>query len=141
VSSAAVAAARHRGAPAARISVFAEVPGAGLWATAILLDGNIGIGGDPAALLARVHRLLAPGGVALVEVDPPGVKAGRVHAHVEHAGRVGPRFVWARVGPAEIRDLAFASGFVVAELWRQAGRWFAQLDRCDRRQASRPRRP
>ena len=35
-------------------------------ATALLLDGNIGIGGDPGALLRRVADLLTPGGAVLV---------------------------------------------------------------------------
>ncbi len=129
VSVAAVAAATRRGAKALHASVFDDVPGSGQWATALLLDGNIGIGGDPALLLARVHALLAPGGSALVELDAPGVKAGRFHAHVEHAGRVGPRFAWARVGPAQIPKLAAATEFDVNDLWDEAGRWFAHLGR------------
>ena len=109
--------------------MFADVPGAGDWATALLLDGNIGIGGDPVVLLTRVDALLTPGGIALVELDPPGVKAGRFHAHVEHAGGVGSRFPWARVGPDQIGELAPCSGFGIAALWDEAGRWFVQLDR------------
>jgi SAM-dependent methyltransferase len=139
VSAAAVAAATRRGAPAVRVSVFDDVLSAGGWATAVLLDGNIGIGGDPAALLARVHQLLAPGGAALVELDPPDLPAGRFHAHVEYAGRVGPRFPWARVGPAQIDELAANSRFEMAELRNEAGRWFARLDRVGGRSASRKR--
>jgi SAM-dependent methyltransferase len=139
VSAAAVAAATRRGATAARVSVFGDVPSAGRWATALLLDGNIGIGGDPAALLARVHQLLAPRGAALVELDPPEMPAGRFHAYVEHAGRVGPRFPWARVGPAQIHELATSSRFEMAELRNEAGRWFARLDRLGRRSESRKR--
>ena len=36
--------------------VFGAVPGAGRWRTILLLDGNIGIGGAPAALLRRAAR-------------------------------------------------------------------------------------
>lgn len=129
VSGAAVRSARRRGAPAVRVSVFADVPAAGEWATVLLLDGNVGIGGDPVLLLTRVHALLGPGGTALVELDPPGVKAGRFHAHVEHVGGVGPRFLWARVGPDQIGEVAIRSGFSIAALWDEAGRWFVQLAR------------
>ena len=52
--------------------VFGRVPGTGRWATVLLADGNIGIGGDPIALLRRVTELLTPTGQALVEVQPPG---------------------------------------------------------------------
>ncbi len=51
------------------------MPGAGRWRTVLLADGNIGIGGDPAALLRRVLALLGPGGRVLAEVDPPGTGA------------------------------------------------------------------
>jgi SAM-dependent methyltransferase len=129
VSAAAVAAAAKRGAPAVRASVFDDVPASGAWATALLLDGNIGIGGDPTVLLDRVHALLAPGGTVLVELDGPGIQAGRFHAHVEHDGRVGPRFPWARVGPAQIAVLAAGSAFDVIDLWDEADRWFGHLER------------
>ena len=59
-SQAAVRLARRRGAEVVHGSVFGDVPARGGWRTALLLDGNIGIGGDPAALLARVAGVLAP---------------------------------------------------------------------------------
>jgi SAM-dependent methyltransferase len=129
VSAAAVRSARRRGAPAVLVSVFADVPGAGAWETVLLLDGNIGIGGDPVVLLTRIHALLRPEGTALVELDPPGVRAGRFHAHVEHVGGIGPRFPWARVGRDQVADVAGRSGFWITALWEDAGRWFAQLAR------------
>lgn len=129
VSAAAVMAAGRRGAPARRVSVFADVPGAGCWMTALLLDGNIGIGGDPVVLLRRTRALLCPAGIALVEMDPPGVTPGRFHARVEHGGRIGPQFPWARVGPGQIHDFAARAGFDVHDVWHRAGRWFAQLGR------------
>ncbi|MFD9907739.1 class I SAM-dependent methyltransferase, partial [Streptomyces sp. NPDC059063] len=65
VSEAAVRHTLRLGGAALRRSVFDPLPGEGRWGTALLLDGNIGIGGDPAALLARVARLLAPRGLLL----------------------------------------------------------------------------
>ena len=128
-SAAAVHTARRLGAPVVRASVFADVPAAGCWGTALLLDGNVGIGGDPVLLLRRIHALLSPAGTALVELDPPGVAPGRFHAWVEHGGKTGPRFPWARVGPAQLRSVASRAGFDVGEMWQSASRWFAQLDR------------
>ena len=43
--------------------------GRGRWATVLLLDGNIGIGGDPIRLLRRLRELLADDGTAVVELD------------------------------------------------------------------------
>ena len=63
--------ARDKGAPVLERSVFDRIPGVGRWATALLLDGNLGIGADPIALLARVFTLLRPGGEVLVETLRP----------------------------------------------------------------------
>ena len=56
LSPVAVRLARARGAEAILRSVFADVPGAGRWRTALLLDGNIGIGGAPVPLLERARE-------------------------------------------------------------------------------------
>jgi len=128
-SVAAVRAARQRGAKALQLSVFGPVPNAGLWATVLLLDGNIGIGGDPVRLLKRVHQLSAPGGRVLVEVDPPGSESRRFRARVQHAGGVGPGFPWARVGAGGIRAIATSGGLRTLEVARGGERWFAELEK------------
>src|SRR5215469_18685341 len=56
--------ARSSGALVMLRDVFDRVPGTGRWTTVLLADGNIGIGGDPAALLRRAAELLAPQGRA-----------------------------------------------------------------------------
>ena len=58
----AVSLARGGGGHVLLRSVFDELPGVGTWRTALLLDGNIGIGGTPERLLRRVGSLLAAGG-------------------------------------------------------------------------------
>lgn len=128
LSGAAVRAARHRGAPAMQASVFGYVPGAGSWATALLIDGNIGIGGDPVALLRRVSELLTLDGSVLVEMEQ-GVTLRMFEACVEEGPRIGHRFSWARVGPSQMHALATEAGFAVEEIWRSEGRWFAHLSR------------
>jgi SAM-dependent methyltransferase len=127
LSEAAVHAARRRGAPAVRASVFGDVPGAGGWMTLLLLDGNIGIGGDPLRLLRRCRQLLRPEGTVLIELDATEVNPGRYHARVEHGSHRGPLFLWARVGLSELADLAAGSQFIVGDSWRAAGRRFAQI--------------
>lgn len=59
---------RERGASAIVRDVFDPLPGEGRWQTALLADGNIGIGGDPVALLRRVRELVDPRGRIVVEV-------------------------------------------------------------------------
>jgi SAM-dependent methyltransferase len=130
-SSAAVRAARRRGADAINVSVFGPVPDSGTWGTALLLDGNIGIGGDPIRLLRRIHELLAPGGMVLVEVDRPEVESRRFHARVQHAGGSGPGFPWAFVGAAAIASVSARAGFTAEDVWTSGDRWFAELRRIE----------
>jgi SAM-dependent methyltransferase len=128
ISPAAVRRARARGAAAIERSVFDRVPGAGNWAAALLLDGNIGIGGDPRALLHRVESLLARGGAALVELEPPGLGVRPTRARIEHGDAHSEWFPWARVGADAIGPLAAAARLSLAETWACGARHFAQLE-------------
>jgi SAM-dependent methyltransferase len=126
-SAAAVRLARGRGAPVLHRSVFDALPDEGGWGTALLLDGNVGIGGDPSALMARLRRLLRPGGRALVEVDPPGTPTESFRARLTGADPAS-WFPWARVGADRLGDLGAGAGLRLAELWPAEGRWFGRLD-------------
>jgi SAM-dependent methyltransferase len=111
-------------------SVFEALPLAGGWGTALLLDGNIGIGGDPTALLARCAELLAGHGALLVEVSSD---ADRDHAYEgtledEH-GRRSDAFPWAEIGINALRKRAELVGLRVSQDWVRDGRWFARLVR------------
>jgi SAM-dependent methyltransferase len=129
LSPVAVRVTRGRGGDAIGGSIFAEVPGAGRWRTALLLDGNIGIGGDPGLLLARVRELLAPAGTVVVELDPRGSRTERTRVRLEAPGVISEWFPWARAGVDGIGALARAAGFV-AGAPRQAGdRWYVHLRR------------
>jgi SAM-dependent methyltransferase len=125
-SPAAVAEARRRGAPVLRRSVFDRVPGEGRWGAVLLLDGNVGIGGDPVALLARAAKLLRTGGVVATEVEPPGRPSESLTVRVETPdARHGPWFPWATVSADGIATVARAAGLAVASLDAGGGRWFA----------------
>jgi SAM-dependent methyltransferase len=129
ISPAAVARTIESGGRALCRSVFDPLPGTGRWRTALLIDGNIGIGGDPLALLTRVARLGCPGGLALVEAAGAEVDE-RFQVSVDDGrGRPGRFFPWARVGPAALRDHAQAAGWVVAEEWCTGDRRFFALRR------------
>lgn len=127
LSGMAVKLARGRGAHAIVGSIFDEVPAARRWRTALLLDGNIGIGGAPVRLLKRVRALLSNDGELLVELDPPGSSTARLLARLEAAERVSDWFPWARVAIDGIEAVAANAGFTVAERWRGERRWFARL--------------
>jgi SAM-dependent methyltransferase len=123
----AVRLARAAGAVARQCSVFDAVPGPGLWDTALLVDGNIGIGGRPVPLLRRVIELLAPGGQALVEVEGPAGTSERTHLRLASAGRMSPPFPWARLALRDSGGVAAMVGLHVHETWQEAGRWFVAL--------------
>lgn len=129
ITPAALDLARRRGAPVLARSVFDRVPGAGRWATALLLDGNLGIGGEPAALLERVARLLAPGGSVLVEIESPSRSGAVERVRFVIGGVQGPAFAWTAVGVDELSAPATAAGLVVEEVWSEGNRWFGSLCR------------
>jgi SAM-dependent methyltransferase len=125
VSELAVDLTRRRGAPALRADVFGRIPGAGRWRHVLLADGNVGIGGDPIALLRRVAELLSPSGSALVELEPPG--AGLRTGSARLAGAAW--FPWARVAVDAVHDLAADARLRVTGTSGTDGRWFAELVR------------
>jgi SAM-dependent methyltransferase len=129
ISCAAVSTARAGGAPAHHGDIFGPVPHAGTWATALLLDGNIGIAGDPVALLARVTALLASDGTVLCELDPPGTGLTTAAVRLDDGRLLSDPFAWARVGADAIAAVAPRSGLRVATTWDDDGRWFAHLAR------------
>lgn len=125
----AVALARSLGALALERDVFGYVPGTGRWATVLLADGNIGIGGDPVALLRRARELLGREGKVVTEVSPPGSGSRREQVRLRTAAGPGPWFPWAWVGADQIGALAATAGLLVTQSWADAGRWFAMLAR------------
>jgi SAM-dependent methyltransferase len=127
VSEAAVARTLRLGGRALRRSVFEPLPDEGRWGTALLVDGNVGIGGDPVALLARIGELLRPGGLLLAETVPGRDVDERADVRLVRepygAGGTGEPsgapFPWARLGaPALLRYAARAG-------WRPAGQFSA----------------
>jgi len=129
LSPVAVSITRGRGADAVLGSVFHEVPRAGSWGTALLLDGNVGIGGAPGALLRRARELLAPAGTVLVELDPPGARTRLTQVRLEAPGVVSDWFAWAHVGMDGVEAVAAPAGLVPAWTLRAGERWFAALRR------------
>ncbi|MEJ7795220.1 MAG: methyltransferase domain-containing protein [Nocardioides sp.] len=125
----AVSQTRARGVNARLQDVFSPVPDEGRWDTALLADGNIGIGGDPVTLLRRVHELLAPAGRVVVDLDPPGTGLLTHWAVLRSASADSHPFRWAAVGVDAIETLADAAGFFVAGTHREHDRWFAVLAR------------
>ncbi|WP_433502802.1 methyltransferase domain-containing protein [Pseudonocardia halophobica] len=121
---------RRRGAAMVCRDVFGPLPDEGAWAHVLLADGNIGIGGDPVRLLARVAALLVPGGTALVEAGPEPREFWSGTAQVSGSARrrVGAAVPWACVGAEALCALAGNAGLVpTACSATVGGRTFVEL--------------
>jgi SAM-dependent methyltransferase len=122
---------RARGGLALERDVFAAIPAEGRWATALLADGNLGIGGDPVRLLRRISRIVSSSGRIVVELDPPGGGVRR-HRVVLQVGAIRTRpFSWAVVPVDEIARVADAASLRVVETASAGRRRFAALTRTD----------
>lgn len=131
VSAEAVRQTRLRGALALRRDVFGVVPGEGRWEYALLADGNLGIGGDPVRLLARLREVLAPGGAVIAEVADDGVGVVRERRRLRVDGHLSAHFEWAVVGLDAIEAVAADAGLRVVDTRSVGGRHAATLVRSE----------
>jgi SAM-dependent methyltransferase len=118
-----------RGAATLQHSVFDPLPGEGRWATVLLFDGNIGIGGDPVALLQRAARLLAPDGRIVVEIDTTAGPALATYARLERNGETTVWFPWAFVTVGSIDDISHRVRLVRVDATWIDDRCFVFLER------------
>lgn len=128
VSGVAVAMTRTRGSLALRRDIFGAVPGEGRWDHLLLADGNIGIGGDPVALLRRCRTLLSASGTLLLDLEPPGSGLLIEHVRLEQSGRVSDPFRWCWLGVDSLPGVAAAAGLTVGAVWSANDRWQAELE-------------
>lgn len=123
----AVRQARARGVAALVRDVYDDVPGTGRWATVLLADGNIGIGGDPRRLLARCATLLEPGGRVVVDLAAPGRGVATHRLLLRTAAGQSEAFTWSTVSADRIGVVGAGLGLTVARVEQHEGRWFAAL--------------
>ncbi|MGW4054317.1 class I SAM-dependent methyltransferase [Streptomyces sp. NPDC004779] len=129
ISPEAVARTARLGGTALCRSVFDPLPAEGRWNTALLVDGNVGIGGDPTALLSRLGDVVSRSGRVVAECVAVDVDERCEVRMVDGSGGRGERFPWARVGLAALTAHATAAGWTVAERWESESRRFAVLCR------------
>jgi SAM-dependent methyltransferase len=131
VSPASVAIAASRGLQAIRRSVFDPIPDEGSWGAVLLLDGNIGIGGDPGELLERCAALVRPAGRVVIETHARRRRDRRFEGIIVGVdGATSLPFRWAEVGASPLRTYAGVAGFRLLREWRARGRRaFAEYER------------
>jgi SAM-dependent methyltransferase len=127
-SPSAVRIASARGAEAVQGDIFDHGLELGVWETVLLLDGNVGIGGDPVLLLRTVGEFLTRTGRVLVETDAPGGTVRAAKVRLERGDDVSHWFPWARVPSDELDGVAAQAAMRVAHRWEDTGRWFAELE-------------
>lgn len=118
---------RDRGAAALRRDVYQTLPGEGRWETALLADGNIGIGGDPVVLLRRLREVLDPRGRVVAELAAPGTQDTDDWASIE-CGDERQVIRWSVVGIKAVARIADQAGLAVVERFRCGERWCAVLE-------------
>lgn len=126
-SATAVRLAGRGGAPALLGDVFEPLPAMGLWHTVLLVDGNVGLGGDPLRILGRAVELLARGGRCVAEFDVETIGICSHWVRLESAGEVGPWFRWASVGVDSAAALAAQVGLTLTSVSLISGRVIASL--------------
>ncbi len=128
-SAAAIALTHRTGAAALRADALGPLPSpAAGWDGVLLLDGNIGIGGDPRRLLSQAAGLLAPAGRLLVELDPDRVTDCR-WLQLSDGDRLSAPFRWARLAADDLEGAADGLGLSTTDVWTQDERHFSLLTR------------
>ncbi len=115
---------RARGGPTLLRSLADPLPAEGRWGTVLLMDGNIGLGGDVRTLLARCAELLVPGGLIVAEVDPDRARDQLIGLGGSEGGRA---LDWVRIGIDGVVHRAADLGLLVVEEWSSSGRSFVAL--------------
>jgi SAM-dependent methyltransferase len=121
-----------RGGVALERDVFHQLPGEGRWHTALLADGNIGIGGDPLRLLRRVAEIVTVDGRVVVDLAPPGGEIAVQRLALVLNDRRTWAFRWAVVPADRIAALAARAALRTLDVLELDGRWFAVLQKAGR---------
>jgi len=104
-----------------------QLPGEGRWGTALLLDGNVGIGGDVRELLLRCRDLVGPGGLIICETDPDPERCDRYDLVLTDRHRCSEPMAWSSLGIRSLQRIAATLDLIVVEEWQAGGRAFVSL--------------
>jgi hypothetical protein len=126
-SATAIRLAGRGGAAALLGDVFEPLPWMGRWQTVLLVDGNVGLGGDPRRILGRAAELLGRGGRCVAEFDGEAIGIRSRWVRLESAHDVGPWFRWASVGVDSAAALAAQVGLTMTGVRLVGGRVVASL--------------
>lgn len=127
-SRAAVTRCRRAGLPVLRRDLWDRLPREGAWGGLLLLDGNVGIGGDIGSVLDRCRSLLRPGGSVVVEAHPDAARdRSGLSVLRDGRGRESAPFAWSQAGPPAL--LLAARSLRPSLSWSVGGRSFVRFER------------
>ena len=128
VSAAALEMASSLGGSFFRGSVFDRIPGEGMWQTTLLVDGNVGIGGDIPNLLARCRELISATGEIVIELNADRDHEEHYFAEVaDSRGNRSDSFPWAEIGLDRLSLMLGHLGLQLVQFWELDGRAFCRL--------------
>jgi glycosyltransferase A (GT-A) superfamily protein (DUF2064 family)/SAM-dependent methyltransferase len=127
ISTAAVAVSRRAGGQVLRRDLRLPLASEGRWGTALLLDGNIGIGGDVSWLLRRCRDIVGGGGLIICEIDPDPARDEAFEVVLSRPGRQSSPIPWASVGAHALVRVAATLDLIVTESWDADRRSFLAL--------------
>jgi SAM-dependent methyltransferase len=128
VSAAALEIASGLGGSYLRGSVFDRVPREGRWQTTLLVDGNVGIGGDIPNLLARCRELLSASGEIVIELNAdPGHEEHFFAEVADTRGNRSDSFPWAEIGLDRLALMLDRLSLRLVQSWERNGRAFCRL--------------
>jgi SAM-dependent methyltransferase len=133
VSPIAIELGRAAGLPIHEGSVFDSLPAEGDWHTVLLVDGNVGIGGDVSKLLSRCAELISSDGEVVIEVDSDPARDHRYTGRlVDIHGGSSESFPWAEVGLLGVTRRAALAGLELRQAWSAGSRSFCRLTKSRR---------
>jgi SAM-dependent methyltransferase len=127
ISKTAVALGAGRGGQILRRRLDDPLPAEGRWGTALLLDGNIGIGGDIAQLLTRCRDLVGAGGLIICEIQTDPDCAEQYDIVLSGGDQASHPLAWASAGLHTVQRVAAELDLIIAEEWRAGGRAFVSM--------------
>ena len=127
ISAVAVAVGRRAGGQVLRRDLAVPLAGEGRWGTTLLLDGNIGIGGDVPALLRRCRQIVGGGGLIICELDPNHERDEAYEVVLSRPGSRSAPVPWAAIGEGPLLRVAAALDLIVTEVWEADRRSFVAL--------------
>ena len=93
----------------------------------MLMDGNVGMGGDVDTLLARCAQLVRPGGLVICEVDRVAGRHENRTVVLRTDDATSVALPWSRVGAAALLEAANSLDLLLVEEWTAGERAFVAL--------------